>query len=428
MPPDGSVVEPDRINGPDPGLAPASDPVSDRVAGEAPEPAAFPGLTEIFLRGLADRYIGFRRKSRGERRAVRMVPNSLVTDGRRLRYSVSDNVGAHGPESPGRPPIWAVNIHGYFAGGTMYWRESANLAEALGWRVINPTLPGFAGSDPLPWPRVSIGEISHQVIHILDTLEVERAVLLGHSMGGAVAVRIADAHPDRVLGIVYRDGAATPEWKNRRGAVVTVLSPLMPGAANLIDLSLSVVIDSPDLLIGRRLSSTMKGLWPDAQQNLRAFYKIMPVGSMLMSLDMREEVSRLRDNDIPVLAEWGCFDRVVTARTAQEFCDLTGTRVVWVPGGHSWMLPRPSGQADILRHLPAGRDFIGRVTERRHHLAESVSASAAGDFGSAGGSAAAGAAAVAATAAGAGSAAAVAASLGAAVVEPIDIFRRSNSS
>ena len=232
----------------------------------------------------------------------------------------------------------------------MYWRESANIAEKLGWRVINPNLPGFAGSDPLPWQRVTIGEISDQVVRLLDNLEVERAVLLGHSMGGAVAVRIADVHPERVLGIIYRDGAATPEWKNRHGAIVAVLSPLLPGAANLIDLTLSVVFDSPDLLIGRRLSSTMRGLWPDAQQNLRAFYRIMPVGSMLMRLDMREEVGAFGGNGIPILAEWGCFDRVVTARTRQEFCDLTGTQVVWVPGGHSWMLPRPQRAS---RHLEA---------------------------------------------------------------------------
>jgi hypothetical protein len=161
----------------------------------------------------------------------------------------------------------------------------------------------------------------------------------------------------------------------------------------------------------------MKGLWPDAQQNLRAFYKIMPVGSMLMSLDMREEVARLSDNEIPILAEWGCFDRVVTARTAKEFCDLTGTRVVWVPGGHSWMLPRPSGQADILRHLSAGQEFVERVAERRRELADesgsvSASASASSSLPSSSSSSYSDAA---------------AAAVSAAVVEPIDIFRHTNS-
>jgi pimeloyl-ACP methyl ester carboxylesterase len=339
-----------------------------------PVPRPNPGsaLAKMFLNTLTGLPFGVpfpvHHQSRGERRAVRMVPSTLVTDGRRMRYSVSDNVNAHGPEGPESPPIWAVNIHGYFAGGTMYWRESANLAEKLGWRLVNPTLPGFAGSDPLPWQRVTIGEIADQVLNLLDNLEVERAVLLGHSMGGAVAVRIAASHPDRVLGIVYRDGAATPEWKHRHSAVTSVLGPILPGPATMIDLTLSVFLDSPDLLIGRRLSSTMRGLWPDARQNLREFGKVLPVGSMLMSLDMTEEVTSLPQLGIPILAEWGCFDRVVPPRCAAEFCELTGCDLIWVPGGHSWMLPRPQGQADILRHVGAGRDFLDRLTERRHLL------------------------------------------------------------
>jgi hypothetical protein len=140
----------------------------------------------------------------------------------------------------------------------------------------------------------------------------------------------------------------------------------------------------------------------------------MPVGSMLMSLDMRDEVARLSENDIPVLAEWGCFDRVVTARTAHEFCELTGTEVVWVPGGHSWMLPRPRGQGDILRHLSAGQDFVDRMVERRRQLG--VEYEAAGQ--SVAGPSVAGQTV---------DDAAAAAAVGAAVVEPIDIFRRTSS-
>jgi len=338
----------------------------DRTA--VPDPGSGLGLLGAVLRRFGGTPFGIRHKSRGERRAVRMIPSTLMIDGRRLRYSVSDNFDAHGPEGPGSPPIWAVNIHGYFAGGTMYWRESANLAEKLGWRVVNPTLPGFAGSDPLPVPRVTIEELGDQVMCLLARLGVERAVLLGHSMGGAVAVRMADAHPERTLGIVYRDGAATPEWRHRHSALVALLSPFTPENATLLDLTLSVVLDSPDLLIGRRLSSTMRGLWPDAQQNLRALTKIMPIGTMLMSLDMTEQVSKLASSDIPLLAEWGCFDRVVTARCAREFEAMTGSRTVWVPGGHSWMLPRPQGQADILRFVQAGRDFVAQVAERRDRL------------------------------------------------------------
>jgi len=304
----------------------------------------------------------------GSRRSVRMIPHKLVVDGRRVRYALSDNEDACGPEGPGNEPIWAVNLHGYFAGGGMYWRESSNLAEALGWRVLNPSLPGFAGSDPLPWERVTIAEIADVVGHLLDEVGAQRAVLLGHSMGGAVAVQFADTHPERVLGIVYRDGAATPGWKHRRGLLVSLLAPVLPDMAGVADLLLAAVLDTPDLFVGRRLASTLRGLWPDARRNLRSMGRTLPVGSMLMAMDLRSEVERIVARGVPILPVWGCFDRIVSPDTAREFAELTGIDIVWVPGGHSWMLPRPQGQVDILRHLRRGREFVADVLDRRRAL------------------------------------------------------------
>ena len=297
-----------------------------------------------------------------------MIPHKLMVDGRRVRYALSDNTGAHGPEGPGSELIWAVNLHGYFAGGGMYWRESSNLAEALGWRVLNPSLPGFAGSDPLPWERVTIGEIADVVGHLLDEVGARRAVLLGHSMGGAVAVQFADTHPERVLGIIYRDGAATPGWKHRRGMLVSLLAPVLPDMAGVADLLMAAVLDTPDLFIGRRLASTLRGLWPDAHRNIRSMGRTLPVGSMLMAMDLRPEVERIVAGGVPILPVWGCFDRIVSPDTAREFAELTGIDIVWVPGGHSWMLPRPQGQVDILRHLRRGREFVAEVLDRRQVL------------------------------------------------------------
>ncbi len=301
-------------------------------------------------------------------RAVGMIPGKLMLDDRRMRYAVTDNEDAHGPEGADSPPIWAVNLHGYFAGGGMYWRESKHLAETLGWRVVNPNLPGFAGSDPLPWERVSIQELTNEIVRLLDHLGIEQVVLLGHSMGGAVAVQFADAHPERTLGIIYRDGAATPEWKVRHGMLVSLISPVLPDVAGVADLMVAVMLDTPGVLIGRRLPSTLRGLWPDARRNLRTMGRSLPVGSMLMAIDLRPGVRHIVEEAVPVLPIWGCFDRIVNAACAQEFSDLVHRPVVWVPGGHSWMLPRPQAQADILRYLGNGRRFMADVLVRRRHL------------------------------------------------------------
>ncbi|HEY7946486.1 MAG TPA: alpha/beta fold hydrolase [Acidimicrobiales bacterium] len=297
-----------------------------------------------------------------------MIPGKLMLDDRRMRYAVTDNEDAHGPEGADSPPIWAVNLHGYFAGGGMYWRESKHLAETLGWRVVNPNLPGFAGSDPLPWERVSIQELTNEIVRLLDHLGIEQVVLLGHSMGGAVAVQFADAHPERTLGIIYRDGAATPEWKVRHGMLVSLISPVLPDVAGVADLMVAVMLDTPGVLIGRRLPSTLRGLWPDARRNLRTMGRSLPVGSMLMAIDLRPGVRHIVEEAVPVLPIWGCFDRIVNAACAQEFSDLVHRPVVWVPGGHSWMLPRPQAQADILRYLGNGRRFMADVLVRRRHL------------------------------------------------------------
>jgi len=109
---------------------------------------------------------------RSMKSSVRMVPGAISVDRRQLRFAVSDNEKVVGPDGAGSPPVWAINLHGFFAGGGMYWRESARLAETLGWRIITPSLPGFGGSDPLEWGHVSMADLAEQITAIADVADV----------------------------------------------------------------------------------------------------------------------------------------------------------------------------------------------------------------------------------------------------------------
>ena len=305
----------------------------------------------------------YKRHVRGTR-DVSMMPSSIEVDGLRLNYAISDN-----DEGPGQ--LWAVNIHGYFAGGAMYHRESQHLAESLGWRVVNPSLPGFGGSDPLSWSQISMPSLAHRIEALLDHLGVEHAVILGHSMGGGVSMEFAARHPDRVLGVIYRAGVSTPAWHDRHGVIPLVFSSVAPDVGPLADLVAAVALDLPDLMVGRMLS-TIKSLLPDLRRNLKTLARTAPVASMLMEVDQTAQVVSVVRDAIPILAEWGCFDRLTNAATAEQFGEVSGVDVQWVPGGHSWMLARPAGQRDILRHMPAGKAFVEDVMARAAQIAPEV--------------------------------------------------------
>ncbi len=111
-------------------------------------------------------------------------------------HTISGNLwAAVGPKKPGSPTL--VLIHG--AGGShLDW--PAPLRRLRSARVIAYDLAGHGRSDaPL---HQTIAEHAADLIGLLDALEIPSAVLLGHSMGGAIALQSALDAPDRVQGLV----------------------------------------------------------------------------------------------------------------------------------------------------------------------------------------------------------------------------------
>lgn len=115
----------------------------------------------------------------------------------------------------GDGPAPVLMIHGNFA-GKLWWSEL--LAEPLpGMRLIAPDLPGFGESRVNGTFRPSIPFYAKSLEHFLDGLGVERALLLGHSFGGAVATELALSDPDRfpalfLLAPAPHTGLYTPEY------------------------------------------------------------------------------------------------------------------------------------------------------------------------------------------------------------------------
>jgi pimeloyl-ACP methyl ester carboxylesterase len=87
-----------------------------------------------------------------------------------------------------------ICIHG--AGGShQHWGYLARTLSPS-YHVVSVDLPGH-GRSPGPG-RCCVGDYSNIVIALLDALEIERAVFVGHSMGGAIAIWTAITQPERV--------------------------------------------------------------------------------------------------------------------------------------------------------------------------------------------------------------------------------------
>ena len=90
-----------------------------------------------------------------------------------------------------------VLLHSSVCDRRMWQRQSALLIEA-GYRVLRPDFQGFGES---PAPSQAYEEVS-DVRALLDSLGIDRAVVVGSSMGGRVAQELAARWPSRVAGLL----------------------------------------------------------------------------------------------------------------------------------------------------------------------------------------------------------------------------------
>jgi pimeloyl-ACP methyl ester carboxylesterase len=98
-------------------------------------------------------------------------------------------------EGSGRP---VVLLHGWPDSGNL-WRHQVKALTGAGFRTIVPDLRGFGASDaPESTDQYSLPLLAGDVLAVLDRLSVERAHVVGHDWGAALAWALAALAPDRV--------------------------------------------------------------------------------------------------------------------------------------------------------------------------------------------------------------------------------------
>jgi pimeloyl-ACP methyl ester carboxylesterase len=126
-----------------------------------------------------------------------------------LRYDVAAGGGllhtARAGPPPGDADAVVLAVHGVTS-SLEAWRSVArDLSADAGLALLAPDLRGRGRSSELPGPYGINAHVA-DLIDLLDDAGVERAVLVGHSLGGYVVAALAAEHAERVAGVVLLDG------------------------------------------------------------------------------------------------------------------------------------------------------------------------------------------------------------------------------
>ena len=100
-----------------------------------------------------------------------------------------------------------VFCHG-FPDLALGWQHQLKAAGAAGYRAIAPDMRGYGGSScPHEVEAYTIAELCGDLVALLDALDIEQAVFVGHDWGGFVSWAMPVLHPERTAGVA---AACTP--------------------------------------------------------------------------------------------------------------------------------------------------------------------------------------------------------------------------
>ena len=104
-----------------------------------------------------------------------------------------------------------VLLHGKNFYGS-YWEKTISALTAAGFRVVVPDQLGF-GKSSKPEINYSFDLLAANTARLLDQLKIEKAAIVGHSMGGMLAVRFARNYPNRTTQLVLENPIGLEDYR-----------------------------------------------------------------------------------------------------------------------------------------------------------------------------------------------------------------------
>jgi 3-oxoadipate enol-lactonase len=241
-------------------------------------------------------------------------------------------------------------LHGF---GGSAWNFAELVPHLTGHRLVIPDLPGHGGSAPLP--AASVAAFADTAASLLD----RPAAVLGHSLGGVVALRLAERHPALVSALVLAAPAGLTSSTRLYTVAIQLAGIVQPG--RVAGRFVTRIARSPRLR--RLVFGPLEVADPGAlsERAVHAFLRAprshtdtLGAGLALAAEDPRAFLDRVR---CPTLVLFGARDRQVPPEDGFEYARRLAAPIRLVADcGHLLIAERPEACARALL------DFGARAT------------------------------------------------------------------
>ena len=261
----------------------------------------------------------------------------------------------------GAPPL--VLLHGF--GGSIAWWAHVTPILQRRYRVISIDLPGHGGSEKHAGDY-STAALARQVGRALDKLGIGRAAVAGQSLGGLVAILLADIRPQLISRLVLLNAPLEYHFQKlntvARVAFMPVLGPALRAVATERTLArgLSIVFAPGFPVPAELVRDSQRMTWRSFKQSDDGQDRLLQGKPPL-----QERVAAL---GIPVFVIWGADDRLWPIEAADGYRGLDDVQILRLEGvGHSPMLEAPEQTAELIEAFatpPGGRCPNGTAAPR----------------------------------------------------------------
>jgi 3-oxoadipate enol-lactonase len=267
---------------------------------------------------------------------------SLRRDAIELHYEV------HGPAGD---PLPLVMGHSFLCRAEMWGPLVPRLAERR--RVVDVDLRGHGRSGPARSP-LALEDLAADVLRLLDHLDIERAVIVGLSIGGMTGMRLAARHPDRIAAQVLISTSARGETVVKRLRYAALAAAARAVGVGPLAPRISPIMFAPATLRER----------PELVREWEGYWKQSHVPSILAVLealnaraDITAEISRVR---CPTLVVHGARDAAIPLERAQSLARaIPGSELLVLPeAGHLLSLEAPDALFEAIER------FLSRLPGR----------------------------------------------------------------